>query len=111
MAADWKDGASKTYKTPIIKTDEDKAFYEWLNTYSNKNKLITRALKMLWKLETDRGNDGGHMPIRNDAVQVQEQTTVLEKSASSIEGEKTTITRVRFPSGSTLRNLSKLSDT
>ncbi len=111
MAADWKGGVSKPYKTPIIKTSEDATFYEWLNTYSNKNKLITRALRMLWKLETDQLNDGSHKPKSADTVSVQEHRPVVDKSAIRTEEEKTTITRVRLPSGSTLRNLSKLSDT
>lgn len=114
MAAKWEGGVSRPYKTPVIKTAEDEAFYSWLNEHTNKNKLITRALKTLWKLETRLVSDEDSLKAKyQTGSRTSHKEPDFHKADNMPESPtgKETITRVRLPSGSALKKLSKLSGT
>jgi len=127
MAEDWKGGGSKRYKVPVSKTPKDEAFLKWINTHSNKNRLITDALRALYMLETS----GSTEDLSRVGITEKEQSeipaidpigmnnaTVTEniiqndtKTAMSDAQEDTSemVTAVKRPSTNALKGLQKLS--
>lgn len=120
MAGDWEGGVCKRYKTPVVKTSEDEAFYKWLNEHKNKNRLITRALRTLWKIDSGTfetcQSKTSNVTIDKEAIYDQGPSQKRENhdqltTDGNIKNETVTNrpnSSLTLPSGSSLKNLTKL---
>ncbi len=115
MAADWDGGLCKRYKTPVKKTREDEAFYEWINRHKNKNRLITKALKALWNLETGRCEEVSNSVsavVKCNTIKVVQENKQDHKglvhNTPNVNTSNKASSDLTLPSGSSLKNLTKL---
>ncbi|MTI53810.1 hypothetical protein [Geosporobacter ferrireducens] len=81
-------GSIISYKVPVLKGDEGRFFYQWINRQHSINGLITKALKLQFMLDTIQGQK---------AVSQFKEETLCQSPIFQVKDEKSDIRPKTLP--------------
>lgn len=80
-------GDTTTYKLPVIKGEEGKAFYNWFNKADSMNKLITDALKIKFMIDQlqVKGSQSKTVPKIKKEIEVPKELNTVDVDDIDLE--------------------------